>query len=140
MVVSLPMPDCHACKFVSYYLGFQCGFSNVCHSACVGPTVSKLDCITNFDMLFLVMGFISLVDEIQFILISSHHICMVLPSSMVQSRTKPECAYKLSDSYSDKVVRMLHKLIIIRQPILCPNNYLKKGTKMSSLHNNNVTI
>ena len=40
---------------------------------CVWPTALKLGCITNFDMLFLVMGFISLVDEIQFMLISSHH-------------------------------------------------------------------
>ena len=40
------------------------GFSNVYHSACVWPTALKLGCITNFDMLFLVMGFISLVDEI----------------------------------------------------------------------------
>ena len=39
------------------------------------PTTLKLGCVTNFDMLFLVMGFISLVDEIQFMLISSRHIC-----------------------------------------------------------------
>ena len=39
-------------------------------------TALKLGCITNFDMLFLVMGFISLVDEIQFMLISSRHICI----------------------------------------------------------------
>ena len=51
-------------------------FSNVCHSACVWPTAQKLDCVTNFDMLFLVMGFISLVDEIQFMLISNRHICI----------------------------------------------------------------
>ena len=52
------------------------GFSNVCHSACVWPTALKLGCIANFDMLFLVMGFISLVDEIQFMLTSSRHICI----------------------------------------------------------------
>ena len=40
------------------------------------PTSLKRDCITNFDMLFLVMGFISLVDEIEFMLISSRHICI----------------------------------------------------------------
>ena len=49
-------------------------FSNVCHSVCVWPTALKLSCINNFDMLFLVMGFTSLVDEIQFMLISSRHI------------------------------------------------------------------
>ena len=32
--------------------------------------------ITNFDTLFLVMGLISLVDEVQFMLISSRHICI----------------------------------------------------------------
>ena len=42
----------------------------------VWPTALKLGCITNLDMLFLVMGFISLVDEIQFMLISSRHICI----------------------------------------------------------------
>ena len=49
------------------------GFSNVYHSACVWPTALKLVCNSNF---FLMMGFISLVDEIQFMLISSHHICI----------------------------------------------------------------
>ena len=40
------------------------GFSNICHSAAFWPTALKLGCITNFDMLSLVMGFISLVNEI----------------------------------------------------------------------------
>ena len=35
-----------------------------------------LNLATNFDMLFLMIGFISLVNEIQFMLISSHHICI----------------------------------------------------------------
>ena len=35
---------------------------------CVWPAALKLGYITNFDMLFLVMGFIYLVDEIQFTL------------------------------------------------------------------------
>ena len=52
------------------------GFSNAYNSACVWPTALKLGCITNFNMLFLVMGFVSLVDEIQFMLISSRHICI----------------------------------------------------------------
>ena len=52
------------------------GFSNVYYSACVWPTVLKLGCVTNFSTLFLVMGFISLIDEIQFMLISSRHICV----------------------------------------------------------------
>ena len=51
-------------------------FSNVYHFACVWPTALKLGCITNLDTFFLVMGFISLVDEIQFMLISSRHICI----------------------------------------------------------------
>ena len=44
--------------------------------ACVWSTALKLGCITNLDMLFLVMGFISLVDEIHYMLISSRHICI----------------------------------------------------------------
>ena len=51
-------------------------FSNVYHSACVWPTALKLSCVTNFDMFFLMMWFISLVDEIQFMLISSFHTCI----------------------------------------------------------------
>ena len=48
-------------------------FSDVCHSAAFWPRALKLGCITNLDMLFLVMGLISLVNEIQFMLISSRH-------------------------------------------------------------------
>ena len=44
------------------------GFSNVYHFVCIWPTALKLGGITNFDMLFLVIGFTSLVDEIQFML------------------------------------------------------------------------
>ena len=69
MVVSLPMPDCNT--FVSYFRVFQ--MSTIPR---VWPTALKLGCITNLDMLFLIMGFISLVDEIQFMLISSCHICI----------------------------------------------------------------
>ena len=39
-------------------------------------TGSMLGSVTNFDALFLVMGFICLVDEIQLMLISSRHFCM----------------------------------------------------------------
>ena len=44
--------------------------------ACIWPTALKLGYITNFYMLFLVTGFISLVDEIQFMLISRRYICI----------------------------------------------------------------
>ena len=57
------------------------GFSNVYHFTCVWPTALKLGCITNFAMLLLVIGFIYLVDEIQFMLISSHHICIKVYSN-----------------------------------------------------------
>ena len=53
---------------------FSC-FSNVYHSACVWPTALKLRCVANLDTLFL-FTFISLVDEIQFMLISGRHICI----------------------------------------------------------------
>ena len=52
------------------------GFSNAYYFTCVWPTALKFSCVTNLDMLFLTMGFISLVDEIQFMLISSCHICI----------------------------------------------------------------
>ena len=42
----------------------------------VCPIFLKLGWITNFDMLFLVMGFISLDDETKVMLISSHHFCI----------------------------------------------------------------
>ena len=57
------------------------GFSNVCHSMCVWPTALKLGCLTNFDTLFLMMGFNSLVDKIKFMLISSRHFCAPPPSN-----------------------------------------------------------
>ena len=70
MVVRLP------CR-MPYFCPLFSGFSNVYHSACVWPTALKLGCVTvNLDMLFLMMGFISLVDEIPFMLISSRHICI----------------------------------------------------------------
>ena len=69
-VVSLPMLDYHT--FVSYFFLFF----YIYHFARVWPTALKLGCVTNLDMLFLVMWFISLLDEIQFMLISSRHICI----------------------------------------------------------------
>ena len=68
MVFTLPMTDYHT--FVSNcFRVFQ-----ISAVPRVWPTALKLGCVTNFDMLFLVLGFISLVDEIQFMLISSRHI------------------------------------------------------------------
>ena len=53
---------------------FSWGFSNVFHSTCVRPTAPKLGCVTNFDMLFLLMGFIWFVGEIKFMpIISTCH-------------------------------------------------------------------
>ena len=49
------------------------GFSNVYHSTCIWPTALKLGCVANTNTLFLI---ISLVDEIQLMLISSRHICI----------------------------------------------------------------
>ena len=57
------------------HLSLIFGFSNVYHFACVWPTALKIGCISNFDVLFLVMEFISLSDKTQFMLISSRHIC-----------------------------------------------------------------
>ena len=55
----------------------------------VWRTALKLGCITNFDMPFLMMGFISLVDDIQFMLISSRHICI----RSIPSRLTVECFF-----------------------------------------------
>ena len=62
MVVGPPKPDYHT--FVSY-------FRNVDHSAAL-----KLGCVPNFHMVFLVLGFVSLIDEIQFMLNGGRHICI----------------------------------------------------------------
>ena len=59
-------------RLTTIYLSFIFGFSNVYHSAYVWPTALKLGCVTNFDMLL----FISLIYEIQFMLISSCHTCI----------------------------------------------------------------
>ena len=87
------MPHCHTCLLFS-------GFSNVYHSAFVWPTALKLGCVTNLDTLFLVMGLISLVDEIQFMLISSRHICI---------RSNEVCIME-SDSMSTKSSKELYNL------------------------------
>ena len=55
----------------SYFRVFQ-----VLTISCVWPTALKLGCVTNLDTLFLMMGFIYLIDEIQFMLISSRHVCI----------------------------------------------------------------
>lgn len=43
-------------------------------SACIWATALKLSCVANFDMLFIVIGLIWLVDKINFLLISSNDI------------------------------------------------------------------
>ena len=63
-------------RFYNHICLLFSGFSNVYHSACVWPRTLKLGCITNLDTLFLAVGFISLVSEIQFMLISSRRICI----------------------------------------------------------------
>ena len=72
--------DCMSCQSTHAWPSYIClifsVFSNVYHSACVWPTALKLGCVTNLDPLFLEMGFISLVDDIQFMLISRRHICI----------------------------------------------------------------
>ena len=60
-IPSLPIP-----AWLLYICLLFLGFSNVYHFTCVWSTALKLGCITNFDTLFLLMGLISLVDEIQF--------------------------------------------------------------------------
>ena len=54
------LPDCHT--FVSYFQVFQ--MSPFC--MCVAYSSETWPYLNNFDTLFLVMGFISLVCEIQF--------------------------------------------------------------------------
>ena len=68
-------PSTHA--LLPYICLLFSGFSNVYHFACVWPTALKRGWVTNYlDPLFFVMGFISLVDEVPFMLISSRHICI----------------------------------------------------------------
>ena len=45
------------------------GSSSVCYIAGVCPKFLKVGCVTNVDKVFLVMRFISLIDEIKFLLI-----------------------------------------------------------------------
>ena len=74
-------------RLTTIHLSLIFGFFNVYHFACVWPTALKLGCTSNFDTLFLVMGFISLVDEIEFMLISSRHICI---RSMIKVKRRIE--------------------------------------------------
>ena len=68
MTVRLGWTDCHI---------LFSGFSTVCHCACLWPTTLTLGYINNFDMLFLVMEFISLAYEMKFMLISSRRFYII---------------------------------------------------------------
>ena len=68
MDVSLPLPDCHT--FVSYFWVFP--MSSI--SRVFGQALKLGHIFT--DALSHDTGFISLIDEIQFMLINSCHICM----------------------------------------------------------------
>ena len=48
---------------LSYICLLFSSFSNACYSACVWPTVLQCGCISNFDVLFFVIEFNSLVHE-----------------------------------------------------------------------------
>ena len=74
VVVILSVCFCGLVRICVDWLPYICavifGFSNGYHFACVLHTSLKLGCITNFDILFIVMGFNSLI-EIQFMVIST---------------------------------------------------------------------
>ena len=81
--------------------------SFVCHSMCVWPTALKLGCVTNFDMLFLVMGFISLVDEIQFMLIGSRLICIRSIVSLLLFGCELCVMYRKTENGSNRRVQQM---------------------------------
>ena len=66
----------------------------------------KLGC--TFDTLFLMMGFIYLVDKIQFMLISSHHIC--IRSIKMCIICKPKCEQNLCGSWFTECVFSISKV------------------------------
>ena len=74
----------YGCRLTAIHLSLILGVVN--HSACAWTTTLKLGWITNFDMLSR-DGLISLVDEIQFMLISSRHICIRSISSQSSNVT-----------------------------------------------------
>ena len=70
----LPMPDCHALvSYFSFFFFLQIFIISRVFGLQLGNLAALL-----IDMLFLGIGFISLVDEIQFILIGNRHICIRL--------------------------------------------------------------
>ena len=71
--------------FVSYFQVFQ--MSTI--PRVFGQQLT-LGCSTNVDIVFLVMGLISLVDEIQFMLISSRHICI---RSIFEEMLRPQTTH-----------------------------------------------
>ena len=62
----------HCYTFVSYFRVFQMSAS----SCMFGLTALNLGCNANFDMIFLVIGFICLITKIEYLLINIHHFQM----------------------------------------------------------------
>ena len=89
----------------------------------VANTALKLGCITNFDILFLVVGFISLVDEIRFMLISSRHICiksMEPPDMPTRTRLKSRRDVEIISKvylYSPTIRTFCHETFCQRSPL-----------------------
>ena len=86
LLLPLSCQSTHAC--LPYICLLFWDFSDVYHSACAWPTALKLGCVTNLHM----MGFISLIDEIQFMLISSRHICVRFMESAKKRKSEPNSA------------------------------------------------
>ena len=75
---------------------------------CVSPTALQLGCITNFDMFFLVMGFISLVDE------------FVLPNTLEYNQN---CETPLLELNLKAILNEANFSLLGLKPAICQNNY-----------------
>ena len=84
----------------------------------------KLGCVTDIDMLVLVTGLISLVDEIQFMLISSRHICLQLCDHFLQT-TFYNSFIKMAPN---KIVHRLLRPIFVQYSINIMNPITSKNS------------
>ena len=110
---------------------------------CFWPTLLKLGRITNLDMLFLVMGFFSLVDEIQFMLIVAFFDVGLIFTHVVL-RFDPRCSKYLLDIQGSilnlllrykKVIKQTNKAYLIIQIALCPTKETKDQSSFDHLAN-----
>ena len=90
------------CNHLSLIFGF---FKCLSFRVCLANSSETFGCVTDLDTLFLVMGFIYLDDEIQFLRISSCYICIRSVPRRKERQASKQSRIKRLIPFSDKDVK-----------------------------------